>query len=1185
MIKLNVTNKALRGCLRLLFILVTVSLSLSHSFAQNIIYPTDAGIINVKNAPYNATGNGVTDDTQAIQQALAAAGGHAVVYLPNGTYLVSNTLKWNNGNPADNGGWRGFLSMQGQSRAGTIIKLKDNTFTNVAIPQAVIMTASGDCCGNYSDVNGEGNQAFENSVTYLTVDVGSGNPGAIGIDYQVSNWGALREVTVKSTDINKVGFCGISLLRRDNGPGIIERVSVDGFQYGIRAGQEIAQFTMENVSLSSQSVVGIEDKEAVLAIRNLTSVNSVPAIRASSQSLLNLLGANLSGGAPGGSAIELVNNESRAYLRGITTSGYGAALNNRGTVVSGSSVTEWVSDAVLRLNPSSLLSLNLPIEETPDYFDSNLANWQSVGSPSGSDDVVAIQAAMNSGKSTIYFPPGRFRYSNTVTVPATVKHIIGMGTITQSTGDMGGKSFLKFVGGTSSDQTIVERFEMNITNGSVIEHASLRTLVLKDMGSFDGNAYTNQPGAGKLFIDDYASKGWRFSYPQNIWARQFNPEGDATYAINNGGNLWVLGFKVENSETLFETRNGGSTEVLGGLTYTFGNRGKPAIINNGSRVSASFAGTTYINGVYSVMVHETSGAVTTDLPISSTYGGRTYSIPMYVGVPAASTAQYRINAGGGPAFPYSLNEYFSGSNTGTFFTSDPIDVTGVTNPAPQAVYQSELDDLTGPGGVFTYSIPYLKPNNIYQVRLHFVERFFTAAGGRKFNVAINGTQVLTDFDIFAATGAKNKAIVKEFNATANATGQITIAFTTVTDRALINGIEILGTGTPTGVGTGTGLTGSYYDNIDLTNLKVTRIDPTVNFWWGDGSPDPSIFVETFSARWTGQIMPKHSETYTFYLNSDNGRRLWINNELIIDKWIDDWNITYSGAIALQAGQKYDIKIEYFENWGGAGIVFEWQSPTQAREVVPQSQLYPLLDSPGVGLTGSYYDNVDLTSLKVTRTDATVNFNWGDGSPDPSIYQDTFSVRWAGQIKPKYSETYTFYITSDNGRRVWVNDQLIIDQWIDNWDITYSGTIALQAGQKYDIKIEYFENYGGANIKFEWQSPTQAREVVPQSQLYTSPPAVNGARINVTETNQAIDDAEESELFAVYPNPTADELIIQSSKKLIEVGLLDGTGKIQFQSYERTNKLLIHVKHYPKGLYFIKARTEGNQMMYRKLIIN
>lgn len=138
---------------------------------------------------------------------------------------------------------------------------------------------------------------------------------------------------------------------------------------------------------------------------------------------------------------------------------------------------------------------------------------------------------------------------------------------------------------------------------------------------------------------------------------------------------------------------------------------------------------------------------------------------------------------------------------------------------------------------------------------------------------------------------------------------------------------------------------------------------------------------------------------------------------------------------------------------------------------------------GTGLTGYYYDNQDLTNFKFKRTDATVNFNWGTGSPGSGVGTDTFSVRWVGEIKPQYSETYTFTTESDDGVRLWVNNQLIVDQWIDQATTQHSGTIALTAGQKYAIKLEYYDNSFDAISKLFWSSPSVAKSIVPQTQLY------------------------------------------------------------------------------------------------------
>jgi galactose oxidase len=140
---------------------------------------------------------------------------------------------------------------------------------------------------------------------------------------------------------------------------------------------------------------------------------------------------------------------------------------------------------------------------------------------------------------------------------------------------------------------------------------------------------------------------------------------------------------------------------------------------------------------------------------------------------------------------------------------------------------------------------------------------------------------------------------------------------------------------------------------------------------------------------------------------------------------------------------------------------------------------------GNGLSATYWDNIDFTGPNITRTDGTVNFNWGVVSPDSSIGVDSFSARWTGQIQPTSSGDWTFYTTSDDGIRLDINGQRVIENWSDHAPTTNSGKINLQAGQKYDIKLEFYENGGGAVSQLFWESAAQARQVVPKTQLYSS----------------------------------------------------------------------------------------------------
>ena len=387
-----------------------------------------------------------------------------------------------------------------------------------------------------------------------------------------------------------------------------------------------------------------------------------------------------------------------------------------------------------------------------------------------------------------------------------------------------------------------------------------------------------------------------------------------------------------------------------------------------------------------------------------------------------------------------------------------------------------------------------------------------------------------------------------------------------------------------GYGNGNGLKGEYYNNKNLTDLKFSRTDETINKYWDYYSPDSKIDRETYSIRWTGQIQPLYSEEYTFFTTSDDGVRLWVNGSKLIDNWTDHSETEDYGTISLIAGRKYNIRLEYYNNTGSGKIDLKWYSSSQAEEIIPKHQLYSTaIDSQaptvperlrattvsssqinlnwtastdnesisgykiyrdgvliktvnntttyadtglkpnttykyaivafdsagnnsqissnavaktaasapqvsignGNGLKGEYYNNIDFTSLVKQRVDETINFNWWKNAPISIMEYDEFSVRWTGQIQPLYSETYTFHTISDDGVRLWINGTKVIDNWYEHSSTEDSGTITLTAGYKYDIKYEYFDKTGEAEVKLFWSSPSQKKQIIPKSQLYSS----------------------------------------------------------------------------------------------------
>jgi len=145
---------------------------------------------------------------------------------------------------------------------------------------------------------------------------------------------------------------------------------------------------------------------------------------------------------------------------------------------------------------------------------------------------------------------------------------------------------------------------------------------------------------------------------------------------------------------------------------------------------------------------------------------------------------------------------------------------------------------------------------------------------------------------------------------------------------------------------------------------------------------------------------------------------------------------------------------------------------------------------GTGLTGDYYGYANGTTNftgmpTLTEVDATVDFDWGTAAPDPSLPVDYFQVRWHGQVQPLYSDVYTFSTTSDDGSRLWVDGQGLVDRWVNGAATIASGTIALTANQKYDLVMEYYENTSAASAQLSWSSLHQFPQVVPMTQLYPS----------------------------------------------------------------------------------------------------
>jgi hypothetical protein len=622
----------------------------AHADSREVIYPADASIANVRD--FGAKGDGVTDDTQALLRACRANDGsqdtnNRIVYLPEGTYLVQNTIDFLR-----------FMVLQGQNRDRTVIRLLDQCvgFEDPKLPRPLV--ATGRTVARSSELAGATPETsagvmFAASLRDLTLDTGKGNPGAMGLDYLAHNQGIVENVVIRSGD--GAGIVGVDLTRKWIGPVLFKNVTVEGFDSAIVVGNMHQSVTFEFITLRNQRKVGIQNRGNAIFIRGLSSTNKGPAIEnakdlwANDVSYTLLVDADLQGGTADTDAIVYTTNTpkdaktgpSQLFLRNIRTGGYRAAVTGQTMAT----IEEWTSAPVLKAFPDSGgRSLGLPVRETPEYVDNDFANWANVMSFGANpmdkeDDTAAIQAAIDSGRTTVYLPPvagGSYIVKDTLIVRGEVRRLACLRSQLYAPAgawQASNKPVIR-VEHTSGDAVFIEQLKVfpedwNGSGMAFIEHASPRTLVIKGamLSGLKMSGVRNTAGCGSLFIEDCAMPSLDILFPQQVWARQLNPEAfGPTHLVNRGGTVWVFGMKAENPSTDAATSAGGSTEILG--LFTYDNRTpdeyKPGsfprfLVEGRSRFSASYATISHTGAHVTPTLREMRAGETRELAKANVY--------------------------------------------------------------------------------------------------------------------------------------------------------------------------------------------------------------------------------------------------------------------------------------------------------------------------------------------------------------------------------------------------------------------------------------------------------------------------------------------------------------------------------------------------------------------------------------
>eukprot|EP00931_Biecheleriopsis_adriatica_P122109 TRINITY_DN9711_c0_g1_i7.p1 TRINITY_DN9711_c0_g1~~TRINITY_DN9711_c0_g1_i7.p1 ORF type:complete len:1818 (+),score=284.41 TRINITY_DN9711_c0_g1_i7:92-5455(+) len=294
---------------------------------------------------------------------------------------------------------------------------------------------------------------------------------------------------------------------------------------------------------------------------------------------------------------------------------------------------------------------------------------------------------------------------------------------------------------------------------------------------------------------------------------------------------------------------------------------------------------------------------------------------------------------------------------------------------------------------------------------------------------------------------------------------------------------------------------------DLSSMtpSFTNVVLDIN-WWNEGGMPDLRRTDHFALRYRGFLTIHSAGQYTFFTTSDDGSKLWVDNQDVLNNDGCHPMEERSGSIYLAAG-RVPMQVEFFENGGGAGLVLQYQGPDtdNAKRVIPESvvrtldeDLAPITSTtmaePSL-LHGWFVDHfyftqgcslTDLSSMTPSFTNVVLDINWWNEGGMPDLRRtDHFALRYRGFLTIHSAGQYTFFTTSDDGSKLWVDNQDVLNNDGCHPMEERSGSIYLAAG-RVPMQVEFFENGGGAGLELQYQGPDtdNAKRVIPESVVRT-----------------------------------------------------------------------------------------------------